>query len=131
MKGTKEKTGYVEFGSQLSGMCHNSIVVPVSYASFFNFKDLEALIGEGFEVRLTVDGGGAVAVADVPRAPPVGDSPRAPPVADGVKQGPQAVTAAPSESGTHAMSSMPAICLTKILRGLILSYLVFVVLSLG
>lgn len=121
MKGTKEKAGYVEFGLQLSGMCHASIVVPVSYASFSNFKDLEALIGDGFEVRLAVDGGGAVAVTDAPRAPPV---------ADAVKQGAQAVTVAPSESGTHAMSLMPAICLTKFLRGMILRYLVFVVLSL-
>ncbi|KAH6784645.1 hypothetical protein C2S52_009604 [Perilla frutescens var. hirtella] len=128
VKGIKEKIGYVEFGSQLSGMCHASVVVPVSYASFFNFKDLEALIGEGFEVQFTVDSGGC---ADCERsggrcgyddagkkfvcfcsdsaaesticgdgAADYADAPQPPTVADVGKQGPQAVTVvAPSVSG--------------------------------
>ncbi|XP_057783921.1 LEAF RUST 10 DISEASE-RESISTANCE LOCUS RECEPTOR-LIKE PROTEIN KINASE-like 1.4 [Salvia miltiorrhiza] len=58
VKGIKERSGYVEFGSQVSGTCHASVVVPVSYASLFNFKDLTALIAEGFEVRFAVDSGG-------------------------------------------------------------------------
>lgn len=46
-----------------------------------------------------MDGGGAVAVTDAPRAPPV---------ADAVKQGAQAVTVAPSESGTYACNEFNA-----------------------
>ncbi|KAI3451785.1 hypothetical protein Pfo_008450 [Paulownia fortunei] len=57
VKGITERNGYVEFGTQLSGVCHASVVVPVSYTSFINFKDLKELVGEGFEVRFKVESG--------------------------------------------------------------------------
>lgn len=58
VKGIKERNGYVEFGSQLSGMCQASVVVPVSYTSLVNFKDLQQLVGQGFEVRFKVESDG-------------------------------------------------------------------------
>ncbi|KAG6394359.1 hypothetical protein SASPL_144943 [Salvia splendens] len=131
VKGTKERRGYVEFGTQLSGMCHASVVVPVSYSSLFNFKDVMALIGEGLEVRFSVSDGcrgcersGGRCGYDVTGTEFVcfcsnrsaaesrtcgggsadeADGPRAPGVADGRPQGPREVTVEPSVSGTHAL----------------------------
>ncbi|PIM99916.1 hypothetical protein CDL12_27586 [Handroanthus impetiginosus] len=62
VKGIAERSGYVELGvgAPLSGFCHVSIVVPVSYPSLVNFTDLvqlEELVAKGFEVRYKVDSG--------------------------------------------------------------------------
>ncbi|KAL9158446.1 hypothetical protein ABFS82_08G069400 [Erythranthe guttata] len=61
VKGIAERNGYVEFGTmQLPGMCHVSVVVPVSYASLANFSDVKEVVEQGFEVRFkVVEGGGA------------------------------------------------------------------------
>lgn len=133
VKGVEGRIGYVEFGSQLSGMCGASVVVPASYASFFNFKDLVALIGEGFEVQFAADGGecdgceitggrcgydGAGenfacfcsdrSAAESKTCGGGGaeaevDAPRAPTVGDFGKQGPKAATVAPSITGKLCM----------------------------
>ncbi|KAK6151014.1 hypothetical protein DH2020_015946 [Rehmannia glutinosa] len=57
VKGTAERNGYVEFGTRFSGVCRENVVVPVSYKSFVDFKDLKAVVGEGFEVRFKVESG--------------------------------------------------------------------------
>ncbi|KAL7141673.1 hypothetical protein ABFS83_08G069400 [Erythranthe nasuta] len=61
VKGVAERNGYVEFGTmRLPGMCHVSVVVPVSYASLANFSDVKEVVEQGFEVRFkVVEGGGA------------------------------------------------------------------------
>ncbi|KAL2522185.1 Protein kinase superfamily protein [Forsythia ovata] len=58
VKGTIDRNGYVVVGTQIPGMCHASIVVPVSYKNFGSFKDISNLldyVGEGFEVQCKVD----------------------------------------------------------------------------
>ncbi|KAG6392603.1 hypothetical protein SASPL_146827 [Salvia splendens] len=134
VKGTKERRGFVEFGTQLSGMCHASVVVPVSYSSLINFKDVAALIGEGFEVRYVESAGCGGCERSGGRcgydetgtefvcfcsnrsaaengtcggggAGDEADGPRAPGVADGGQQWPRAVTVEPSVSGTQALCS--------------------------
>ncbi|KAL1536941.1 hypothetical protein AAHA92_29511 [Salvia divinorum] len=142
VKGIKERRGYVEFGTQLSGMCHASVVVPVSYSSLFNFKDVAALIGEGFEVRFAESGGcdgcersggrcgydetGTEFVCFCSNrwatesgtcgggvAADEADAPRPPGVADGRPQGPRAVTVEPSVSGTRALIKLCGLVLTR------------------
>lgn len=126
VEGTEETRGFVEFGTQLSGMCHASVVVPVSYSSLFDFKDVAALIGEGFEVRYAESAGcggcersggrcgydvaGTESVCFCPNRSAAenatcggGGGGGAGDEADGGQQGPRAVTVEPSVSGTHAL----------------------------
>ncbi|KAL2453365.1 Protein kinase family protein [Abeliophyllum distichum] len=58
VKGTIDRIGYVVVGTQIPGMCHASIVVPVTYKNFGSFQDVSKLldyVGEGFEVQCKVD----------------------------------------------------------------------------
>ncbi|KAK4416468.1 LEAF RUST 10 DISEASE-RESISTANCE LOCUS RECEPTOR-LIKE PROTEIN KINASE-like 2.4 [Sesamum alatum] len=57
VKGVSERNGYVQFAAALSGVCHASVVVPISFTSFVDFKGLEEGVRQGFEVRFKVDGG--------------------------------------------------------------------------
>ncbi|KAL0450029.1 UNVERIFIED_CONTAM: LEAF RUST 10 DISEASE-RESISTANCE LOCUS RECEPTOR-LIKE PROTEIN KINASE-like 2.4 [Sesamum latifolium] len=59
VKGVSERNGYVQFAAELSGVCHASVVVPVSYTSFLDLKGLAEAVGQGFEVRFKVGSGGA------------------------------------------------------------------------
>ncbi|KAK4393597.1 LEAF RUST 10 DISEASE-RESISTANCE LOCUS RECEPTOR-LIKE PROTEIN KINASE-like 2.4 [Sesamum angolense] len=59
VKGVSERNGYVQFAAELSGVCHASVVFPVSYTSFLDLKGLAEAVGQGFDVRFKVGSDGA------------------------------------------------------------------------